>query len=121
MTNDTYDFKEIDSIKTRLTNLEYELKSIKSEIEDIRVVIGKETAVTKHLSDSLIRFEVSVNKINELSQNYYSLLTEMQDIKINRSVDAMVLKAVKFVSGGAVLIILGIIVAFIFTGTPSLK
>ena len=121
MTNDTYDFKEIDAIKSRLTNLEYELRSIKSEIESIRISIGEETAITKHLSDSLIRFEVSVNKINELSQNYYSLLTEMQDIKINRTVDAMILKAVKFVSGGAVLIILGVIFAFIFTGTPSLK
>lgn len=121
MTNDTYNSKDIDAIKTKLTDLEYSLKSVKSEIETLRKNLGEETAVTKHLSDSLIRFEVSVNKINELSQNYYSLLTEMQDIKINRSVDAMVLKAVKFVSGGVVLIILGVIVAFIFTGTPSLK
>ena len=120
MTNDIYDSKDFDSIKTRLTTLEYELKSIKSEIDAIRTIIGEETAVTKHLSDSLIRFEVSVNKINELSQNYYNLLTEMQDMKINRTVDAMILKAVKFVSGGAVLIILGVVFAFIFTGKPSL-
>jgi len=112
--------KDVEEIKTRLTRLEFEFESVAKEIKAIRNDITDEAVVTKNLSDSLIRFEVSVNKINELSHNYYNLLTELQDMKITRSVDSMILKAVKFVAGGIVMIIIGIVFALIFTGTPKL-
>lgn len=115
-----YHEKDVADLKKRLIELEYEFRIVRDELAIIRKALDNESAITKNLSDNLIRFEVSVNKINELSQNYYNMLTELQDIKINRSVDELVLKGVKFVAAGIVVIVLGIIFALIFTGTPKL-
>ena len=111
-----HDF-DIETLKEKVDILEKNYNNLRDDLLKLSLNIRNlenSTNKIEHLEQTLIRFEETARKLSELANNYNELNDEIQSMKVSRSVDNVIMGAVKFTGGVAVVGMLSVVFSLIF-------
>lgn len=111
---------DIETLKEKVDVLEKNYRNLRDDLLKLSLNIRNlenSTNKIEHLEQTLIRFEETARKLSELASNYNELNNEIQSMKVSRSVDNVIMGAVKFIGGVVVVGMLSVVFSLIF-GIP---
>lgn len=111
---------DIETLKEKVDVLEKNYRNLHDDLLKLSLNISNlenSTNKIEHLEQTLIRFEETARKLSELASNYNELNNEIQSMKVSRSVDNVIMGAVKFIGGVVVVGMLSVVFSLIF-GIP---